>query len=182
MTLEQHRRSLGDTVNSKISVEKWTIEARTHATTSMPIEAFRALVVPHAAKVLHLHIFCIFSTMTIISSNPFLLAYEHGPHAACITHPQCVRRKSIQTCRPSITRRSRAMPITPTLPAASASGSLEPTCPQNRSRCPNNSTAQCLGSRICNSHCSLNATKQRIGSKSDSEKRAELLSAEETLR
>ena len=47
----QHRRALGDAVKAQIRVEKWCIEARTHATTTCAPEVFRALVVPHAADV-----------------------------------------------------------------------------------------------------------------------------------
>eukprot|EP00931_Biecheleriopsis_adriatica_P024306 TRINITY_DN15181_c0_g1_i1.p1 TRINITY_DN15181_c0_g1~~TRINITY_DN15181_c0_g1_i1.p1 ORF type:complete len:307 (+),score=71.24 TRINITY_DN15181_c0_g1_i1:126-923(+) len=52
LTIEQHRRALGDKVKANISVEKWAIQARTHATTTMPVEAFRALLVPHASTVI----------------------------------------------------------------------------------------------------------------------------------
>lgn len=51
LTLEQHRRALGDMVKSNIHVQKWCIEARTHTKTTMELDVFRELVVPNATKV-----------------------------------------------------------------------------------------------------------------------------------
>ena len=52
LTLEQHRRALGDKVKGSINVEKWCIEARTHCEMlGVDLEVFRQLVEPHAASV-----------------------------------------------------------------------------------------------------------------------------------
>ena len=52
LTLEQHRRALGDKVKGSINVEKWCIEARTHCEMSgVDAEVFRQLVEPHAESV-----------------------------------------------------------------------------------------------------------------------------------
>jgi hypothetical protein len=48
LTVEQHRRKLGDVVKARIRVEKWCVEATTHATTECTEEVFRSVIVPHA--------------------------------------------------------------------------------------------------------------------------------------
>ncbi|GIQ82480.1 hypothetical protein KIPB_003629 [Kipferlia bialata] len=52
MTVEQHRRRLGDAVKGQIEVEKYCIAARCHCTVDCDIEVFKALVVPNADTVL----------------------------------------------------------------------------------------------------------------------------------
>ena len=42
-TLEQHRRALGDAVQSCISVQKWCVAARTHCVVACPTAVFRGL-------------------------------------------------------------------------------------------------------------------------------------------
>ena len=51
MTIEQHRRILGDHVKSKISVEKYTVSARTHCVLTCLMEVFKELVVPNSDEV-----------------------------------------------------------------------------------------------------------------------------------
>lgn len=46
-TLEQHRRHYGDLVKSKISVEKFTIDAKTFVNTDCSIEVFKNLIEPN---------------------------------------------------------------------------------------------------------------------------------------
>ena len=50
-TVEQWRRAMGDEVKRSINVEKWCVEARTHCTVEVGEAVFRALVLPHAARV-----------------------------------------------------------------------------------------------------------------------------------
>mmetsp|Transcript_6854 Transcript_6854/g.9040 ORF Transcript_6854/g.9040 Transcript_6854/m.9040 type:complete len:276 (+) Transcript_6854:59-886(+) len=53
LTVEQHRRKLGDKIKSKIQVEKWAIEAKTHVTIDeVHHEVFRKVVLPHATEVI----------------------------------------------------------------------------------------------------------------------------------
>jgi hypothetical protein len=54
LTVEQHRRSMGDLLKAKIEVlggQQWGIGARCHVTTTCSLAVFRALVVPNATKV-----------------------------------------------------------------------------------------------------------------------------------
>eukprot|EP00179_Madagascaria_erythrocladioides_P007109 CAMPEP_0198308838 /NCGR_PEP_ID=MMETSP1450-20131203/1377_1 /TAXON_ID=753684 ORGANISM="Madagascaria erythrocladiodes, Strain CCMP3234" /NCGR_SAMPLE_ID=MMETSP1450 /ASSEMBLY_ACC=CAM_ASM_001115 /LENGTH=137 /DNA_ID=CAMNT_0044011551 /DNA_START=64 /DNA_END=477 /DNA_ORIENTATION=+ len=51
-TLEQERRVLGDAVKGRLSFEKWTIAATTHATVDMAPDVFQQVVVPNATRVL----------------------------------------------------------------------------------------------------------------------------------
>ena len=51
LTLEQHRRALGDLVHGKIRCEKYTISAITFVTAKMSLHVFRELVLPHATKI-----------------------------------------------------------------------------------------------------------------------------------
>ena len=60
MTVEQHRRKLGDQVKSKLKVlggrDAWGIAASCHVVLSCSTQLFRALVLPCAAKVTPGHI------------------------------------------------------------------------------------------------------------------------------
>jgi hypothetical protein len=51
MTLEQHRRKYGDILKGKISMEKYAIAARTFFEAEMPLDVFKALIVPHARSI-----------------------------------------------------------------------------------------------------------------------------------
>lgn len=46
-TLEQHRRNYGDLVKAQISVEKYTIDAKTFVNTDCSIEVFKNLIEPN---------------------------------------------------------------------------------------------------------------------------------------
>ena len=73
MTVEQHRRALGDAVKSKISVEKWAVEAKTHcAIKDVDAAVFEALVVPNAAKV---------TPADFDAASPVVVAAIHGSAA-----------------------------------------------------------------------------------------------------
>jgi hypothetical protein len=48
LTLEQHRRAIGDCVKHSIKVEKWCVDAKTHTEVDCTTEVFEALVVPNA--------------------------------------------------------------------------------------------------------------------------------------
>ena len=52
MTIEQHRRALGNQVKSKIKVEKWCIAPQCHCVMQCEIEVFRKLIVPNAQSVM----------------------------------------------------------------------------------------------------------------------------------
>ena len=47
LTIEQHRRKMGDSVKASISCDKYTIAARTHTTIECSFELFEALVIPN---------------------------------------------------------------------------------------------------------------------------------------
>ncbi len=51
LTIEQHRRAVGDAVKAKISMEKFTIAARTMVNVTMLPEVFRALVAPNCTVI-----------------------------------------------------------------------------------------------------------------------------------
>lgn len=51
MTIEQHRRKMGDAVKSRLSMEKYCMKADCHATVDVPMDVFRNLVVPNAKSV-----------------------------------------------------------------------------------------------------------------------------------
>ena len=50
-TLEQERRRIGDAVKSRISFQKWTIDASCHSTIDMKWETFKDNIVPHSTSV-----------------------------------------------------------------------------------------------------------------------------------
>jgi hypothetical protein len=54
LTLEQHKRALGDCVKKNITVEKWCIQASTSCETICLPEVFEKLVIPHATSMLPL--------------------------------------------------------------------------------------------------------------------------------
>ena len=86
MTVEQHRRALGDAVKSKISVEKWAVEAKTHcAITDVDAAVFEALVVPNAAKV----------TPADFDVTPRRLTLEEEGRLACLAQ----REQALQVAR-----------------------------------------------------------------------------------
>jgi len=73
LTLEQHRRKMGDAVKSRLSMEKYCMKADCHATVDIPIEVFKQLVVPHASTL---------TPETFTISTPVVVALIKGREAA----------------------------------------------------------------------------------------------------
>ena len=73
LTVEQHRRKLGDAVKSRMSMEKYCMKADCHATVSLPVEMFRTIVVPHACSV---------TPKDFSSNTPVAVALVKGSQAA----------------------------------------------------------------------------------------------------
>ena len=73
LTLEQHRRKMGDAVKSRLSMEKYCMRADCHATVDMPMEVFKQLVVPHASKL---------TPDTFTATTPVVVALIKGREAA----------------------------------------------------------------------------------------------------
>jgi len=73
LTVEQHRRKLGDAVKQRLSMEKYCMKADCHSTVKLPLEMFREIVVPHACDVTPSH---------FDASTPVVVASVRGRQAA----------------------------------------------------------------------------------------------------
>lgn len=73
MTLEQHRRRMGDKVVSKISMEKYAIAARCHCKVEIDMDVFHKLVLPNADTVV---------PADITNNTPVVVALIRGKEAA----------------------------------------------------------------------------------------------------
>jgi len=73
LTLEQHRRRIGDAVKGCLSMEKYCMKADCHCTVKISIDIFRRLIIPHAAEV---------TPVEFTSTTPVVVALVKGSKAA----------------------------------------------------------------------------------------------------
>ena len=73
LTLEQHRRKMGDAVKSMLSMEKYCMKAECHTTIDIAMEVFKELVVPNSSRL---------TPETFTTTTPVVVALIKGPEAA----------------------------------------------------------------------------------------------------